>query len=144
MVMPTIRIDSEVIEALRKQAVPFEDTPNSVLRRILGLDERRKPEQQLRNGQRAPIDSYRRPILQALVDLGGEGPTGRVLNRVGELMKSTLRSADYEETSSGEPRWRNRARWHRLRMVEEGLIKPNSPHGWWVISEKGRSLLGRS
>lgn len=36
---PTIRIDDEVYEWLQKQARPFEDTPNSVLRRVAGLDE---------------------------------------------------------------------------------------------------------
>ena len=34
---PTIRIDDEVFEALKSHAEPFVDTPNSVLRRILGL-----------------------------------------------------------------------------------------------------------
>jgi hypothetical protein len=37
---PTIRVDEEVYDWLRGQAVPFDDTPNSVLRRIAHLDER--------------------------------------------------------------------------------------------------------
>ena len=37
--MPTIRIDDEVYAWLQKQACPFEDTPNMVLRRVAGLDE---------------------------------------------------------------------------------------------------------
>ena len=36
--MPTIRIDEEVYEWLQQQAKPFEDTPNSVMRRIATLD----------------------------------------------------------------------------------------------------------
>jgi len=39
--MPTIRIDEDVYSWLRSQATPFEDTPNSVLRRLAGLDERK-------------------------------------------------------------------------------------------------------
>ena len=35
--MPTIRIDREVFEWLQSLAEPFEDTPNSVLRRVGGL-----------------------------------------------------------------------------------------------------------
>ena len=38
--MPTIRIDEEVWAWLQTRAKPFEDTPNSVLRRIASLDER--------------------------------------------------------------------------------------------------------
>jgi hypothetical protein len=34
----TIRIDPEVWQALQRLAVPFVDTPNDVLRRLLGLD----------------------------------------------------------------------------------------------------------
>ena len=40
--MPTIRIDDDVFAALQKDAKPFVDTPNSVLRRLLGLDEEGK------------------------------------------------------------------------------------------------------
>jgi len=36
--MPTIRIDEEVYTWLQSQARPFEDTPNSVLRRVAGLE----------------------------------------------------------------------------------------------------------
>jgi 5-methylcytosine-specific restriction protein A len=36
--VPVLRVDNEVYEKLREQAVPFEDTPNSVLRRLLALD----------------------------------------------------------------------------------------------------------
>lgn len=37
---PTIRIDDDVYKWLQSQAVPFEDNPNSVLRRLAGLDEK--------------------------------------------------------------------------------------------------------
>ncbi len=35
--MPTIRIDEEVYAWLQKKAKPFEDTPNTVLRRVAGF-----------------------------------------------------------------------------------------------------------
>ncbi|WP_137233866.1 DUF4357 domain-containing protein [Streptomyces sp. BPSDS2] len=35
----TIRVDDDVFAALQKRAEPFTDTPNSVLRRLLGLVE---------------------------------------------------------------------------------------------------------
>jgi hypothetical protein len=36
--MPTIRVDDEVYTWLQGQARPFEDSPNTVLRRVAGLD----------------------------------------------------------------------------------------------------------
>lgn len=37
--MPTVRVDNEVWQWLQRHARPFEDTPNTVLRRLAGLDE---------------------------------------------------------------------------------------------------------
>jgi hypothetical protein len=41
--MPTIRVDDEVYERLQRQAKPFVDTPNSVLRKLLGLEDSNPP-----------------------------------------------------------------------------------------------------
>ena len=67
--MPTIRIDDEVYAWLQKSACPFEDTPNSVLRRIAKLDEVKKMEKQLnrqnvtsataRDAQKTPQYAFR-------------------------------------------------------------------------------------
>ena len=37
--MPTIRVDAQVYARLQREAKPFVDTPNSVLRRLLGLED---------------------------------------------------------------------------------------------------------
>jgi hypothetical protein len=42
-VSPTIRVDDEVYRWLQSQAVPFEDSPNSVLKRLAGLDQQPVP-----------------------------------------------------------------------------------------------------
>lgn len=41
--MPTIRVDDDVYAWLQKQARPFEDTPNTVLRRVAGLGDAPQP-----------------------------------------------------------------------------------------------------
>ena len=38
MTSKTIRIDTEVYEHLQSHAQPLSDTPNTVLRRLLGID----------------------------------------------------------------------------------------------------------
>ena len=66
--MPTIRIDDDVYSWLKSQAIPFEDTPNSVLRRLAGLDidKRTALKQNLRrkedNRMAVTADSKGRPI----------------------------------------------------------------------------------
>jgi hypothetical protein len=72
--MPTIRVDDEVYDLLKDTAEPFVDTPNSVLRRLVGLpvrnatdvaDDQRaltrprpdKPIQKVRRARRRPRSS---------------------------------------------------------------------------------------
>lgn len=62
---PVIRIDDQVWTWLQSQARPFEDTPNSVLRRVAGIEATGRAE---RNEQMSTPDNDRRHL------------SGRVLN----------------------------------------------------------------
>ena len=150
--MPVIRVDDEVFSALQKGAVPFVDTPNSVLRRLLALDkgvtvnqERRGVRRVLGRSQEGSArEIYRRPILRALVSLGGRGPTREVLQRVHQSLKNNLTPADLEELPSGQRlRWQENAEWERYHMVKDGLLARGSPRGIWEITDEGRRLLGQ-
>ena len=90
-----------------------------------------------------PQTELRLPILQALVSLGGSGRTAAVLDRVERAVRDRLTSFDTEitDTHPSEPRWRLAAKWCRKRMMDEGLVAKDSPHGTWEITEAGRKLL---
>jgi hypothetical protein len=49
--------------------------------------------------------------------------------------------ADYEKLASGDIRWRNRAQFVRLRLIERGDMKKDSPRGLWEITDQGRDRL---
>ncbi|GMV88989.1 MAG: hypothetical protein AMXMBFR81_19200 [Chthonomonas sp.] len=55
----------------------------------------------LRRGLRTPEEAYRRPILEALGDLGGQGSVGAVLDVVFQKMKSRLNEFDLQPLASG-------------------------------------------
>jgi hypothetical protein len=97
----------------------------------------------LPRGLRTPEDAFRRPILEALVELGGEAQLNTVLDLVGEKMKATLTEYDFETLRSSPRllRWRNTAQWCRSKLVSDGLMKSDSPDGTWAISESGRKAL---
>ncbi|MGC0375785.1 hypothetical protein [Streptomyces sp. SAI-229] len=59
---PTIRVDDEVYEELQKRATPFVDTPNSTLRRVLGL-----PGKEAQPGSTAVAPSSPEPALRPLL-----------------------------------------------------------------------------
>jgi uncharacterized protein (DUF4415 family) len=81
MSMPTIRVDEDVYEHLKREAEPFVDTPNSVLRRVLELDalpEAEAEQDETRADRMRPGDLLDRKvydlrILKVLDSMGGSG-----------------------------------------------------------------------
>jgi len=150
-----IRVDEDIFKALQKRATPLEDTPSSVIRRLIeeietrpddtgdshvrATSDKRAP---VRSPERTPQRAFRRPILEALVQMGGRGPVDEVLAQVYEKVKRQLSKFDHTTISTGEERWRVYARWARKSMELEGLIK--GPRGVWEITEKGRLHLQNS
>ena len=76
--VPTIRVDDDVFAVLQERAQPFVDTPNSVLRRLLGLGPR---------AQRASTDLQ----SQAGQDAGDFQPVEKLRVKLGQLPPRGLR-----------------------------------------------------
>lgn len=170
---PTIRIDDDVFEELKKSAEPFVDTPNTVLRRLLGLavvpdaegvvepdraqalsdrrssgrkasGRRRKRLPRATRGSTLPDVEYELPILEILRDKGGRAATREVIDALGERLDGRLTSTDHQRLSSGDVRWRNRAQFVRLKMIRQGDMIGGSPRGVWEISKQGAHRLEQS
>jgi hypothetical protein len=140
--MPTIRVDEEVYEWLKGHAEPFVDTPNTVIRRIAGLDDslqqRRSPAAvRAKPGELLDRREYDRPILQVLARRGGSANGSEVIDAVGEIVADKLTARDKERIESGVVRWRNRAAWRRFNLVKLGLLKDQSPRGMWELTDQG-------
>lgn len=142
--MPTIRIDDQVYEWLQTQAKPFEDTPNTVLRRIANLEpgkEKTNPKQTQRavardKGQKTPQSDFRQPILEVLRKHGGQASRGTVLQALEKKLASTLTDYDKSDLNSGTVRWEKSAEWEVRIMREEGILKlvSETPRGVWAIA----------
>ena len=139
--MPVIRIDDDVWEALKAKAVPLEDNPNTVLRRVLELNDRRTMARQ--SEKTTAQSTYRKPIMEVLLEMGGKGRMKDVLSQVQQKMKSSLKPGDYKKLDSGGVRWRHIAAWERYNMVQDGLLKADSHRGYWEITQRGRQELTR-
>jgi Mrr N-terminal domain len=148
---PSIDTDDEVFEVIKANAEPFVDTPNTVLRRLLGLggvEVRPEPARgKVTNLGRAapgtllPESEYEIPILRCLQERGGRAPSREVVEAVGEALRDKLTELDKQPLKSGDIRWENRAAFVRLRLVERGELVKKSPRGTWEISDKGRERL---
>src|SRR5437868_1387647 len=96
--MPTLRVDDEVYSKLQEKAVAFVDSPNTVLRRILGLDEsvtstvtkqpRARPDELLGH------EAYRPAVLEALAERGGSAPARQIVVAVGEKLHDDFKPRD--------------------------------------------------
>jgi hypothetical protein len=106
---------------------------------------KRKQTPRLQRGLRTPEDAFRRPIMEVLVESGGSASVGQVLDRVGEKMKTILNDYDCQPLPSmpNTTRWRNSAQWCRNTLVQEGLMKGDSPRGIWEISPRGEEAIKR-
>jgi restriction endonuclease Mrr len=58
-------------------------------------------------------------------------------------MGDVFTERDRQPLQSGGIRWRNRARFARLRMKERGLLSSSSEHGIWEITPYGREFLSQ-
>lgn len=95
-----------------------------------------------RESKFTPVRVYWRPMLEALVELGGSARSEDVIRRVGKKLELVLTEADRESLpSGGELRWRNRIAFQRENMKRQGLIRDDSPRGTWEITEAGRRWL---
>jgi hypothetical protein len=151
--MEQIEVDSEVLTLLRANAEPFTDTPNSVLRRLLGIDSGpgrgsgggsrpdRKAPRRASPGSILPESEYELPILEELAARRGQGHATEIIDAVGKRLADRLTDLDEERLDSGEVRWRNRVQFTRLTLKQRGLIAPDTPRGIWKITPAGISYL---
>jgi hypothetical protein len=149
MKMPTIRIDNEVYSWLQKQARPFEDTPNTVLRRIANLDNAVGMESLKRqassinasypHNHKTPQPAFRQPILEILKKHGGQADRMTVLKELEMSLEGQLTEYDKADIKSGTMRWQKTAEWEVRVMREDQILKAVSetPRGVWALTAKG-------
>jgi len=149
--MPTIRLDQEIYDALKKLAEPFIDTPNSVIRRLL----EEKGHVAKRKSAPAPAapktDPELEPTPQAVYEefllkildeqFKGRGDKRSVTHAIIERMQKQklLRAADLELVATGETRAENAIAWGRNALKHRGLLARNSRRGIWELTPEGRA-----
>lgn len=88
--------------------------------------------------------AYELPILQVLAERGGRAGKNEVIDALEPIIGDRLTGLDRTPLGSGEIRWRNRAQFVRLRLVQRGEMEKGSPRGIWELSDAGRARLAAS
>ena len=140
--------DSGAVYSVGVDRVPHERSTGTseVLVHTAQIQNRRPA--RLGHGIKVPQSEFRDPILLVLERMGGSGHAKEVLATVENRMRSRLSPVDYELIPSGhQARWEKSANWERMNMVNDGLLRNDSPRGVWELSERGsaeaRKLSGQ-
>jgi Mrr restriction endonuclease-like protein len=151
--MPKVELSPSVYRRLLRRAESFDDTAEDVISRLLdeggseiGSDGDRdallqEDQAPAPPGSLLPVGAYWLPILSILDEAGGSAAANDVIDALEARMGSKLKDRDRETLRNGEVRWRNRARFARLRMKERGLLSKTSPRGVWEITKRGSAYL---
>lgn len=148
--MHNILLSEPTYRRLFREALSFDDSAEDVILRLLDRagdadvptrDPVSKQSLRATPGSVLPVRGYWIPILELLDEAGGSAPSNDVIDALEERMKDLLTPRDFEHLKSGEIRWRNRARFGRLRMKERGLLSDASHRGVWEITDAGRRYL---
>ncbi len=88
-------------------------------------------------GTRTPQWQYYQPILQALIELGGEAPRVELEPVVERLMAGVLQARDRAPNARGHQRWQVMIRRAHKHLVAEGWLDPRGGRAW-RITDAGR------
>ena len=144
-----IDVSNPVYQAILGRATSFEDTADSVLAELLGINKDadegdskfRTPGGRLKKGLLMRQDEYELPILDALEELGGSAPMSEVKEGVERHLKDRFNQFDLALMKDDTIRWVNRMQFARLDLRNKGDLKADSPRGIWELSDQGRSRL---
>lgn len=140
-VMPVVRISEELFKEVQKYAEPLVDDFESALWKALGKNRKSKKPTPRGAGELTPQREFWKPILETLVEMGGQGSRQEVHKAVERKTKDRLRPGDYELNRDGTAKWNKAVDYQRLAMVREGLMARNTPRGIWRITDQGRQWL---
>jgi hypothetical protein len=144
--MPVIRIDDEVWKCLEQRAGPFIDSPNGVLRRVLGLSEGPSSQVQMEHGGKikegdpamrniraAALEWFSRELSNPNSSISNFLITHKVYGRDVSFYKKYIRVSKYfqaGESYPGIPGW-----W--LQIPLDWILKPNDRStSAWLLCQK--------
>jgi len=147
--MASVELSERTNRRLLELVESFDDTAETVIERLLDFYDASRGADKLKSGDSSPPKEgellpegeYWIPILQILDESGGRAQGSEVIDTLEGRIGDRLRSRDRDLLKMGEVRWRNRARFARLRMKELGLVSNKSPRGIWEITAKGQRFL---
>jgi len=84
-----------------------------------------------------PQKRYRELIINVLKKFGGKAEVSDIIEEIELQLDGKLLPGDLQlREGSNESVWRNKVRWERANMKKDGILRSDSPHGFWELNEK--------
>ena len=77
----------------------------------------------------------RQEITRALEEMGGSGHEREVIAKIDAGLKGKFTEADLERPRGNRARWQTNVRRERRRMIEDGLLTPESRRSTWTLAK---------
>jgi hypothetical protein len=81
-------------------------------------------------------DVLRECIIKSLKSHGGAAKAPAILDEIGEMLEGKMKPGDMELTSTKQPVWRMNTCFERRAMVRDGILKEDSPTGFWEFTSR--------
>jgi hypothetical protein len=108
------------------------------------VDEEVEQSKEDKNEEATSQNSYRIPILKALIFLGGSSEEVEVTDFVFKEMKNKLNEKDHEiPEGEDKERWLSNLYFETATMLDEGLLIKEASNKKWEIAQKGIDYLSK-
>jgi hypothetical protein len=134
-----LAVSDEINRFLEDLADGFEEILQDLCKRTGRIYDKEVRKKSLKPRSKEPKTSHgvlRQNILEALATLGSSGRLQQVLDEMEKQLNGKLLPGDLVKRTSGQIAWKNNACWERFKMVQDGILKNDTPHGIWELSEE--------
>jgi hypothetical protein len=147
--MPVIRVSDEVMQILRQFAIPLDDTPDSVLRRILSEYVELSSGEKTESGKLSsrpktgpPFGKakqrYAKWIIASLKSQGGRARPREIIRHIEKTFGHEFTESERQALGSGKPRWIKNVNSARVELVKGGVLN-KSEFGVWELTGKNNN-----
>lgn len=100
------------------------------------------PQPERIKGEETPLWEFYRPILQALIALGGDATRKEIESKLEGTIDGSLKKGDLALSAQGVPRWKIMVRRARKPMISEGFITGENLLRWKITSKGEQAAKG--
>jgi hypothetical protein len=138
-IITELSVTIEIDHAFEELAKGFRNILEDLCVRVDGSGEKPKGPKIIKKHSKQPKTNreiLRAEIIHALKTMGGKGKPREVEAVMEQRLKGRFLPRDLQKLNSGYIVWKNTAEWERFRMIQDGILRNDSPNGVWELTKE--------